>query len=120
MRTKRFGIQQIQFGMIALLLMLALGQGCSFSKPKTDPLAGWHSCEKVPQTVEADVQHYIDGLSPYQREHIVFTDLYELNGQYAVRLTLALNGDDWNHIIIWDKNYKRIKVIKFIANRYVS
>jgi hypothetical protein len=105
---------------IGLLMLFALVSGCSSSKPKSDPLAGWHTCDHVPQSVKADLQNYLDSLSQYQRDHIVFTDLYELDGQYAVRLTLALNGSDWNYILVYDKTNKRIKITRFITNSYAS
>jgi hypothetical protein len=39
-------------------------------------------------------------------------------GQFAVRLELAVNGVWWVHILIYDQNFKRIKVIRYRNGRY--
>jgi len=41
-------------------------------------------------------------------------------GQHAVQIEVALNGKWWRHILVYDKNNKRIKTIKYSPGHYRS
>ena len=41
-------------------------------------------------------------------------------GQHAVQIRIGINGTSWEHILIYDKDNKRIKAIKYISGRYAS
>jgi len=68
-----------------------------------------------------DYQDYIQKLSFEERRSIgVIHFLEDGTGQHAVRFEIALNGTDWAHILIYDRENKRIKVIKYASGRYSS
>ena len=98
------------------------GVGCSSSKPIPEPLAGWHTASKNPdQLIVNDYQNYIHTLSTEEQKFagtiLVFEDG---TGQYAVRIEIGLSGTWWQHVLIYDKDDKRIKVIKYADGHYAS
>jgi hypothetical protein len=95
--------------------------GCS-SKPTPDPLAGWHAASKNPdQTIDSDYKNYIQTLSPEEKRSVGLTHFYEDGtGQHAIEIIIGINGRYWRHILIYDKDDKRIKTIKYATGYYAS
>ena len=40
--------------------------------------------------------------------------------QHAVDIEIGINGTSWKHILIYDKNDKRVKLIKYSPGTYQS
>ena len=109
------------------ILLAALLGGCGGCQTKTpDPLAGWkvlfsRDYEKFDKAITDDYQDYIQKLPPKERNGVGPISYFEDGtGQHAVRIEIAINGTDWAHVLIYDKNNKRIKVIKFVSGHYRS
>jgi hypothetical protein len=102
--------------------MFLCGFGCSSSKPTADPLAGFHPASKNPdQIIEKDYQDYIQKLSPEERKFANVSGYFEDGtGQHAVQIEIPLNGTWWFHVLIYDKDNKRIKTIKYSPGKYAS
>jgi len=102
--------------------MFLCGFGCSSSKPIPDPLAGFHKDFKIlNQSIVNDYQDYIQKLPPEDKKYMGPVDFYEDGtGQHAVEIEEALNGTWWVHILIYDKDNKRIKTIKYSPGKYAS
>ncbi|HXE41952.1 MAG TPA: hypothetical protein VN516_02920 [Candidatus Baltobacteraceae bacterium] len=116
----------IQLIFCSLLTMFLCGFGCSSSKPTPDPLAGWHFCfsqdpKDLGKIILADYQDYIQKLPPEEKKFVGTTHTFEDGtGQHAVRIEIGLNGTWWEHVLIYDKDNKRIKLIKYTNGRYAS
>ncbi len=122
-----------QFIISVLLAMFLCGFGCSSSKPNPDPLVGWqknYNSRPGDQVIENDIQDYIKGLglkpekagaiviyaSEDGNEFAVDTQYFEGGtGQHAVKITISLNHAVWEHVLIYDKDNKRIKTIKYVS-----
>jgi hypothetical protein len=108
---------------LMLMAMLLFGCGCNTSKPIPDPLAGWQKAygEKPNQAIVKDYQDYIHTLSPDEQKYAELIIYYkDGTGQHAVEITIGLNGAWWRHILIYDKDNKRIKTIKSSTGSYRS
>ena len=104
------------------LAALILTAGCA-SKPAPDPLAGWKSNYKHEPdlAIEKDYRGYIDKLPPQERLAARPADyLEDGTGHHAIVIELALNGQWWYHVLIYDQEDRRINVIKYSRGRYRS
>lgn len=111
---------------LTLAAAFVLAAGCVAPKPAPDPLVGWkplygREYEKVDQAIRSDYQNYIGNLSPEEKSSVGPIFLFEDGaGQRAARITIALNGTVWRHILIYDKDNRRIKTIKYASGNYGS
>ncbi|MEJ0091540.1 MAG: hypothetical protein WDM80_17565 [Limisphaerales bacterium] len=108
----------IQFIFCFLLAMLLCGFGCSSSKPTPDPLASWQPDfkEQPNQVIVNDYQNYIQQLPPEERKLATVDDWREDGtGQHAIKITVGLDGTNWRHVLIYDKENKRIKTVKYAS-----
>jgi hypothetical protein len=99
------------------------GFGCSSSKPAPDPLAGFriYVNHDPDQTVTKDYQDYIQTLSPEERRRLGPIQFFEDGtGQHAIDIVIGINGRLWRHVLIYDKDDKRIKTIKYATGYYAS
>jgi hypothetical protein len=99
--------------------------GCATQTP--DPLAGWkplfgRDYEKANEVIRGDYRDYIQKLPSEQRNNVGPIFLFEdVAGQHAAEFELGVNGKVWEHILIYDKNNKRIKTtIKYTNSGYRS
>jgi hypothetical protein len=98
--------------------------GCEVFASHTNPIAGWKvDLDHDPdQAIEKDYHDYIQKLPPEERKYagggIQF--LGDGMGQHAITIPIGLNGTWWNHVLIYDKDDKRIKVIKYVSGGYRS
>jgi hypothetical protein len=75
--------------------------------------------DKLDKAITDDYRGYIEKLPNGEKESIGPIQFFENGtGGHAVRIEIALNRTDWAHILIYDKENKRIKVIKYAAGRY--
>lgn len=113
------------FGLTFLVMLTAFvwAVGCAGLGHHPDPLAGWKVDFHYPpnQTIVNDYQDYIQKLPPGEKKYLGPSEYFEDGtGQHAVRISVLLNGTEWAHILIYDKDNKRIRVIKYAAGRYMS
>ena len=107
---------------LVLLAASICGTGCA-TQPHPDPLAGWKSCDsnQLDVAIKDDCQNYIHGLPPKKWQFVNSTDFFENGvGQHAASIIIGINGTWWKHILIYDKDNKRIKVIKYSTGYYRS
>jgi hypothetical protein len=110
-----------------LMTMFFFGFGCNTSKPTHDPLAGFHVSDlqnlDFNKIISGDYKSYINTLSPEEKKYLgpSPTSYFEDGeGQHAVKIRIGLNGTTWEHVLIYNKNNKRIKTIKYASGRYAS
>jgi hypothetical protein len=109
-----------------LLAATVLLVGCA-SKPAPDPLAGWKSLstrdgKKFDQAIANDYQDYVQELRSkhYFIDENNFWFYEDATGQHAVRISIPINGTEWEHVLIYDRNDKRVKVVKYVSGHYRS
>jgi hypothetical protein len=104
------------------LIAAAILTGCATqSEVARNPLEGWKVCQdqcpyRVNDTVKADYQAYIATLSAQEREFV-----YEYNIWYferdsdlhAVMIKIPLNGVWWDHVLVYNHDNIRVRVVKF-------
>jgi hypothetical protein len=114
------------FGLaLALAATLICGCSCSTSKPTPDPLAGFHFSSlanlQTNNVISDDCRAYINSLPAVLKNGVGPMQFFEdAAGQHAVLIAVADNGTDWAYVLIYDKNNKRIKVIKYVSGHYRS
>ena len=107
------------FGMVLVLCVIVISV-CSCSTSRPDPLAGWQ-LDFAPHTdpvIEKDYKEYIQKLNQDPDPIIFFYK--DGTGQHAVLIKMGINNQVWLHILFYDKNNKRIKVIKYVSGDYYS
>jgi hypothetical protein len=105
------------FTFCILLAAIVWTAGCA-TKPHPDPLAGFHPFFKIlDQSIVNDYQDYIQKqkLPPGSGDkYVAYTEVFEDGkGQHAVMITISLNHAVWEHVLIYDKDNKRIRTIKY-------
>ena len=108
---------------LMLAAMFIFGFGCNMFKPTPDPLTGWKliGFEPPNKSIENDYKDYIQKLSTGGKNGLGSIQFFEdETGQHAVRIEIAINDADRAYILIYDKESKRIRVIKYTTGRYMS
>lgn len=114
---------------IALVLCVMVISGCSCSVPKAvpppNPLANFHLADlrdlHSNKVITDDYKSYIQTLSSDEQKYAGPILFYEDGtGQHAVEIKIGLNGTVWLHILIYDKDNKRIKTVKHAIGHYAS
>ena len=115
-------VKKFALPFLILVATLAFEFGCGTTKPAPDPLAGWQMALKNPnQVITSDYQNYIRTLSPDEQKFVAYVECFEDGtGQYAVKITIGLNHTNWEHVLVYDKDNKRIKVIKYVSGHSAS
>jgi hypothetical protein len=109
---------------VVLALAVLGASGCATSNQ--NPLEAWKilfakDYERLDPAIREDYQSYIANLPRGEQNGVGPIAFFEDGtGQHAVKIEIASRGTDWAHVLFYDKNDKRIKVIKFIAGRYAS
>ena len=109
---------------ITLWILLAASicwTGCEMFASHTNPIEGWQADFKhePSQAIENDYQDYIQKLPPGERPFASVGGWFkDATGQHAINIEIALDGTWWNHVLIYDKDNKRIKVIKYVGGHY--
>jgi len=108
---------------IIVVFVLVVSCGCSAFRYRSDPLAGWkrdigHDSDPA---IKEDYQNYISALSLTERNSVGgFTYFQDDTGKHAVRFETGIRWTSWAHVLIYDKNNKRIKVIKYVKGHFLS
>jgi len=114
----------VMLSLFALLATFVFAVGCAAPTPAPNPLAGFSACfsqdpNNLDKAISDDYNAYVQNLPAKERKHVGPIQLFEdRTGQHAVRIEIALNGTDWAHVLIYDKENKRVKAIKFISGHY--
>jgi len=75
------------------------------------------------KAVVDDYQDYIHKLPPAEARVVDYYSISEYEdstGQHAVKIETPINGVYREHVLIYDRNNKRIKVIKYVSGYYRS
>jgi hypothetical protein len=111
---------------IVWLIAAVLVSGCIAQKPKPDPLDGFHRSSVVHldsnKAITDDYKDYIQKLSPKEKQYLGPVFYFEdSTGQHAVRFESDIDGRDcWYHILFYDKDNKRLRVVKYFYGTYRS
>jgi len=114
------------FGFVfALCVMVICGFSCSAPRPTPDPLSGFHVSDlqnlDSNKVITDDYKNYIHILSHEEQKFIAGIEYFEDGtGQHAIKITIGLNQRNWRHVLIYDKDNKRIKAIKYISGNSMS
>ncbi len=111
----------IRIGLCVAFALLYLLIGCA--SPQQDPLASWQIDlkEQPHQAVVDDYKKYIAELSPQEKQSANVIDWRkDGTGMHAVVILIPLDRSWWKHIITYDINDRRVKVIKIFAGKYRS
>jgi hypothetical protein len=118
-------------GIAIFLLLSALviaGSGCASGTTTPDPMIGWHLCKTqdphaFSEAMINDYRAYVETMPAEEKrlvdEHTAFF-FEDGTGQHAVRIAVALKGVWRAHLLIYDKDNKRVKAIRYNAGRYAS
>jgi len=120
-----------RFGLTFFVLVAALFwvAGCASLVPcNPDPLAGWKvlttgEARQLNQSIKDDSQKYIHTLPSDDQNGLTESSLWyyeDGTGQHAVRFETGKHGTSWAHVLIYDKDNKRTKVIKYMSGHYAS
>jgi len=115
-----------QFLFCFLLAVIVWTNGCSIFGHRPDPLSGWNALvggRELDEFEEAsgnDYKDYVQKLSPEERDEIITQPFFfkDGTGQHAIKIEIPLNGTWWVHVLFYDKDNKRIKVIKLKNGSY--
>ena len=92
--------------------------------PGPNPVAGWKACRtqdvgKLDKAIQDDYQDYISNLSRKERMWMGPIAVSENGlGQHAITIQIAWYGTDWAHVLVYDKDNKRVKVTRYVAGHY--
>ena len=107
-----------------LLGALVFGFGCSPSKPASDPLTGfhWSSLNNLDsnKAIDDDCKDYIHKLSPEESVGAGREYFEDGTGRHAIKITIGVNGKNWEHVLIYDKDNHRIYTIKYVSGHSES
>ena len=117
----------IRFPFWIFLAACLWATGCA-TQPHPDPLAGWkvllsRDSEKLNQAIKDDYRNYVQTELLPKKYFIDEEDIWfyeDGTGQHAVRIDIPINGTYWEHVLIYNKDNKRIKLIKYSAGHYRS
>ena len=129
-------ITQMKPTRLTLSILLALSvllSGCTFLlhpinrafARHSNPIAGWHWSSLVNlqnnKAISEDYQDYIMRFPTKVRNRIGGIHFFEDGtGKHAVTIGEYSNGTEWTHVLIYDRNDKRIDVIKYVSGYYMS
>jgi len=110
-----------------VVLVATIVFGCRCTTTKSDPLAGFHVSSlgnlDANKTIADDYKDYIQKLPAKQKGYIGTTFFYENEaGQHAVSIQIFEGNKNasWQHVLIYDKDNKRIKMIRYDHVKYQS
>ena len=111
---------------IALGLCLMTVFGCSNLKPEPDPLAGFYRADEANlaknKAIVDDYEDYLQKLPPKQQGPTQILFYENQAGQHAVWMEIFEGNENasWQHVLIYDRDNKRIKVVRCGYVKYES
>jgi hypothetical protein len=111
--------------LLTLMTMCVLEFGCNTSKPVPNPLANFHSSSlnnlHSNKAITDDYHLYIQKLSLKSGDFVGNVDFLENGaGQHAVDIKIGVSGTWWEHVLIYNKDNKRVQEIKYRNGGYRS
>lgn len=109
--------------LVWLAAVLGVVAGCVAPKPALNPLAGWKlDYNHQPGiAIERDYENYIGSLPTVERKSSGVGGYFQDgSGKHAIQIQVAVKGTWWYHILIYDRQNRRIQVIKYSPGRYRS
>lgn len=87
-----------------------------------NPVAGWQTESGEPdQAIQKDYQEYLTKPLVDKHGFVSVADwLKDGHGQHAIVIEEGRYDTYWHHVLIYDKNDKRIKVITYVGGHYQS
>jgi hypothetical protein len=123
----KYCVKRLRGGLVILAITSAFGFGCATSQHRPDPLAGFHASSLVNldsnKAITDDYNNYIQTLSSEEKKYLgpsPVSFFEDGTGQHAVRIKLGLNGTVWEHVLIYNKDNRRIKTVKYQSGHYAS
>jgi hypothetical protein len=101
--------------------------GCVMRSESYDPLKGWKGGNSVfegnvpDKVITEDYKLYVQSLPFYQRVAVDDFDIRVFNdgnGQHAIKISIPERGTWWQHLLIYDRDDRRMKVITWISGKY--
>ena len=97
--------------------------GCA--SPTPDPLAGWKvEIRNAPDAaIVRDYKRYVLTLPPKIQPSVRDYNIRFLEdgtGQHAIKIEIPYHGAYYEHVLIYNRNDERIKVITYSGGRYAS
>ena len=121
MKSGKTGIQENRRMAICVsLAMFVFSFGCAAPKV-ANSLEGWNRCfdqnpARLDQAIQDDYRDYIRKLPPEEQKLATCDyDFEDGTGGHAVMITVGLKGTNWRHVLIYDKENKRTKTIKYAS-----
>jgi hypothetical protein len=109
------------FWLISLVWFVTIWvSGCA---TQADPLAGWKPdfSRETDQAIVNDYQSYIQNLPQKKEQFVVSVNWFvDGTGQHAIEIQMGVNRSIWRHVLIYDRENNRIKVIKYKTGGYRS
>jgi hypothetical protein len=123
---KHFQLRGQTFGTCVLIVLL-FAVGCSTTS-KPNPLVGWKmlmfsgEVKQINPAIIVDYNDYIKTLSSRDKAGVGPVTYFKNEmGQHAVKIDVSkYNGENWAHILVYDSNNQRIKVIKNLVGHHAS
>lgn len=111
--------------LLALVAAIVLGCGRSDSKAIPDPLAGWQKAykEEPSQAIEKDYRDFIQKLQSEGKGQAQVTGYYKNeSGQHLINIEIFEHDKNasWQYALVYDKDDKRVKMIKYGYVEYQS
>jgi hypothetical protein len=118
-------MKAIQITFCVLVAIVVSLVGCVTPARHADPLAGWQFSSltnlDTNKAITDDYQDYIQKLSPEERKRLGIVKFFaDGTGQHAVKIEVGFKGTWWEHVLIYNKDNKRIKRIKYSSGAYRS
>ena len=109
--------------LLANLLCLC---GCGHSSKERDPLEGWTPAgdpdkSNLNKLVQDDYSSYIQSSPQSEKDLVASINIWIMQskaGDVAVLIIIPIRGTWWHHAPFYDKNYKRIKAVKYNGGDY--
>jgi hypothetical protein len=114
---------------LSVLLLLAALLSAGGCGPRSDPLKGWKKwgaggSYHLDKAIMEDFRAYVESLPSPEREIGKAADDYlfceDGTGKHAIELDVSHDGKHWKHVVIYDTNNRRVKVIRYWSGRYSS
>jgi|SRR6516162_9829643 hypothetical protein len=89
-----------------------------------NPVAGWAGCQSqdfgtLDKAIQDDYRDYVSSLTSNELMWMGPRGLSEDgSGQHAITIHVAWWGTDWAHVLVYDKDNKRIRTVRYVAGHY--
>jgi hypothetical protein len=110
----------------AIFIALLCVAGCA--TPAPNPLTGWSFCtgkerDILQISLSEDYHDYINKLPPKVRYYVQDYNIRffkDGTNQHAVKIEIPLKGSYIQHVLFYDNQNKRVKVIVYSDGKYAS